>query len=344
MSKLIGAISALFFVCLIASASAPPNLDRALEVQLSLARESPGDSEVQNDLGNLLVLDGRLDEAEGAYRRALELDETKVSARFNLALLLQNKGKTFRALREFRNVVDRDPDHAWAHYQAGMLYKDLGMDSRAVKSYTRAFQLDRSLTDPRVNPHIVQNSLHSKAMLEAYRKGMSQSAPPRTYDDPFRIAGLLVPEVKADPAPPEVVQEDDQEVDPETLTESELTEVSGASEGSGNEVEAGEPSEVVDKAPKSDRVITQESLDEAGPTNQASPVTGSGGRPTSTRGGQRTTVRGGSSTSRGKSVPSIRLPDPPSRQPPKTTPPRGGRTGTRSTGQLEIDLAPVRAS
>jgi hypothetical protein len=176
------------------AATAPPNLDHALEVQRHLATEHPQDPAVFNDLGNLLVLARRTAEAEAAYRKAVELDPQRVSALFNLGLLLQQRGERREALREFEQVVQIQPEHAWAHYQIGAIHESRNDTSKAIAEYARAFSLDPQLAFPEVNPHIVDNKLVTQAMLRAYRDdsfGTPQA--PTLYEDPRRIASLLVP-------------------------------------------------------------------------------------------------------------------------------------------------------
>lgn len=175
-----------------ALAAVPPNLGKALEVQRRLAAERPGDAAVFNDLGNLLLLAHDPAGAEEAYRKAVELDPQKVSALFNLGLLLQQRGEAREALRHYRQVLEIQPEHAWAHYQVGALYEAWGSQSRAVEHYARAFSLDPQLAFPEVNPHIVENQLVTQAMLRAYQEEYAVPQAPTIYDEPGRIANLLV--------------------------------------------------------------------------------------------------------------------------------------------------------
>ena len=62
-------------------ATSPPNLYEALRAQQAEASLHPSDPEILNDLGNLLVLAGSLDQAEEAYRRSLELDPQQEEAK-----------------------------------------------------------------------------------------------------------------------------------------------------------------------------------------------------------------------------------------------------------------------
>src|SRR5262245_35308714 len=180
-------------VAIAAFAAVPPNLSKALEAQRRLVTERPQDPVVYNDLGSLLILADRTDEAEAAYRRAIELDPNKVSALFNLAQLLQQRGEKREALRLYDRVVEQQPNHAWAHYQIGTLYEGWDQESKAVEHYARAFALDPQLAFKEVNPHIVENQLVTRAMLRAYDESPGPSQAPRYFEERDRIVNLLVP-------------------------------------------------------------------------------------------------------------------------------------------------------
>lgn len=180
-------------IAIAAFAAVPPNLSKAIEAQRRLVVERPQDAAVYNDLGSLLLLAERTDEAEAAYRKAIELDPDKVSALFNLAQLQQQRGEKREALRLYDHVVDLQPNHAWAHYQIGTLYEGWNQDSRAVEHYARAFALDPQLAFKEVNPHIVENGLVTEAMLRAYEESPGPSQAPRYFEERDRIVNLLVP-------------------------------------------------------------------------------------------------------------------------------------------------------
>jgi hypothetical protein len=122
----------------------------------------------------------------------VELDPQKVSALFNLGLLLQQRGEAREALRLYRQVLEIQPEHAWAHYQVGSLYEAWESESRAIEHYARAFSLDPQLAFPEVNPHIVENQLVTEAMLRAYQEEYALPQAPTIYDEPGRIANLMV--------------------------------------------------------------------------------------------------------------------------------------------------------
>lgn len=176
-----------------AFAAVGPNLSRAIETQQRLTEERPDDPAVYNDLGNLYLMAEQPGQAEAAYRRAIELDPDKVSALFNLALLQQQRGELREALSLLKRVTELQPGHAWAHYQIGTLYEHWEQEGNAIESYARAFALDPQLAFKEVNPHIVENSLVTESMLRAYSQGSRQPQAPKAYDEPGRIAKMLVP-------------------------------------------------------------------------------------------------------------------------------------------------------
>ncbi|MEM9290191.1 MAG: tetratricopeptide repeat protein [Acidobacteriota bacterium] len=189
----------LILVCLIAAGAlaamthAPPNLAKALEVQQQLVTERPNDPQVYNDLGNLLLLDQRVEEAELAYERAVELDSTRPTPHFNLALLYQRRGDTEQALETFQKVIELEPRYAWAHFQIGsILERQSGAKDEAVEAYGRAFALDPDLADSKVNPQVIESRLVIEAMLRGFEQRAARPLAPYAYDDPARIAGLLV--------------------------------------------------------------------------------------------------------------------------------------------------------
>jgi hypothetical protein len=311
-----------------APGASPRHLDRALEAQRALATERPADADVHNDLGNLLALAGDRRGAEEAYRRALELEPDRPGTRFNYGLLLADTDRRVAALRQFREVVDLDPGHAWAHYQIGSLYDSWGLDGLARRAYTRAFRLDPTLADARVNPDVVGNRQVTRAMLRAWSEGIHGSRAPRAYSDAGRIAGLMI---------------DYPATAPTAEDPTEWAEIPGSEPGGGfarlvepgtspgaetyppdqDDLERRDPSldegdELAESSPETGRTrtLTIDDLRSSGSINQAAPS--GGARPGAVRPSPRT----------------------------RTLTPRGGRftPGMDSTGRLEPVLVPPSAT
>lgn len=245
-------------VTLMAVTVPPPNLSRALEVQRELVAQSPDDVRALNDLGNLLTLAGDLEGAESAYRRALDIEPDKASARYNLALLLEQQDRRKEAFKQLRLLVEAHPGYAWGWYQIGSMYHLAGQKAKAVNSYARAFRLDPQLAFPEVNPHVIDNPLFTQALIRANQGPSAGSLAPKAYDEPARITGILVP------PPP-------------------LEETEGVEDGVEDEAEmAAEGME--EPATENGRVLSEGDLDEGGGFNQVEGGTSRGSRYTRSRG------------------------------------------------------------
>ena len=184
---------ALAAAALGAGAATAPNLAKALDEQARLIEADPYDVAAINDFGNLLQLAGRPDEAETAYRRAVELAPERASARYNLALLLHRSGRRGEALAEYRTVVEQDPAHAWARYQIGAIYEVQGAERRAARWYGEAFALEPRLAFADYNPGVIENHLIEEAMLIGYRAEAARPLAPQVYEQPGRIRSLMLP-------------------------------------------------------------------------------------------------------------------------------------------------------
>jgi tetratricopeptide repeat protein len=315
-------------VALAATAAVPPNIARTVEAQRRLATERPNDPAVFNDLGNVLMLASQPAEAEAAYRRAIELDPNKTTALYNLALLLQQRGELGEAMDLYSRVVKLEPRHAWAHYQIGTLQERWGHDSRAIDEYAAAFALDPQLAFPEVNPHIVDNKLVTQAMMRAYQSDFTPPQAPRIYDDPNRIATLLVPPPAA--AQGEKDQVTNQPPQPQTPQ--------------------GRPPATTGKAQPSQgqgaQVLRERDL-QHNPSGQATPqgagrsIPGAG-----VPGSRQTPPRGLQQWNRPEPQIQEVPTEVPEEQPaPVITPPPGGvyyRPGIQSTGRLGLQLAPEK--
>ena len=72
-------------------------------------------------LGDALLREGRLPEAEGAMRRATELDETDWAARFGLGTVLYQQGQIAAALTNWRAALALDPPNFTVRKQIWMI-------------------------------------------------------------------------------------------------------------------------------------------------------------------------------------------------------------------------------
>ena len=193
-------------------ANSPPNLENTLAAQNERVSEDPRDPVAWNDLGNLLVVAQRFDEAEQAYRQALALAPGDTSARFNLALLLHQVGRTNDASQELEQLLEIDTHHAWGHYQLGVIHAEKKDRTQALEHYARAFAYDPALTFAENNAHIIDNPLFGEALLMSQRYADSPTTRvPRQYGEPSRILDLMLEDQLADEEAGEGEGEDEDE-------------------------------------------------------------------------------------------------------------------------------------
>jgi tetratricopeptide (TPR) repeat protein len=120
-------------------------IERAEEA-IALLRHAIGvcapQPELYQALGSLLLeMGGRPEEAEKAFREAIRLDPSHLSAHFHLGSLYLATERPMQALDEFNRVLELDARHARACFKMGMTLQALGRPHDAVLAYRRALEL-----------------------------------------------------------------------------------------------------------------------------------------------------------------------------------------------------------
>ncbi|HEV2843576.1 MAG TPA: hypothetical protein VG477_01915, partial [Thermoanaerobaculia bacterium] len=181
-----------------------------------------------------------------------------------------------------------------------------------------------------VNPHIVENQLVTESMLRAYKDGGAQPQAPRIYDEPSRIATMLVP-----PPPPAQGEEKDPAATTTQQQQQPATPGRAPAQGQGA------------------TVLRERDLDRSNPAGQTQ------------QGGARGNTYGRPGTVQQQQPRSLRewnRPEPTYQEIPQgvepeqvdegvqpepvVTPPPGGvyyRPGIQSTGRLNLQVVPERA-
>jgi tetratricopeptide (TPR) repeat protein len=98
---------------------------------LAAASEGSAWREIGNS-GNALV-EGNLDAAQAAAKKAVEIDGNSAQAQFQLGLVESAKSDHAQAAAAFAKAAELDPQMAYAHYEAGMaFYRNKRVDRMAV--------------------------------------------------------------------------------------------------------------------------------------------------------------------------------------------------------------------
>src|SRR5262249_23976939 len=130
-----------------------------------------------NNLGALLEVTGRADEAQAHFERAVALRPDNVEARSNLAQLLSNRGRAAAAAEQFRAVLALRADHVQA--LAGL-------------AWIQATAADPALRNPEEAIHRAERAVdltsrHDVVALDALAAAYASAG---RYDAAARIARL----------------------------------------------------------------------------------------------------------------------------------------------------------
>lgn len=112
---------------------------------------SPGDMQIQNNLGNVLKNLARFPEAEACFRRALRINPGYESAHNGLGNVLMVSGKFPEAEASFRRALEINPDYESAHHNLGSLLKDLGRCDEAEACLLRALEIKPDFAEAHSN-------------------------------------------------------------------------------------------------------------------------------------------------------------------------------------------------
>ena len=109
--------------------------DPAAGVLKVIERAAPGGFELHEQ--------GRLEEAERAYRAALESGAEDPLLHFNLGVLLEDLGRKGEALQSYRAALRQDPGMADCHYNLALLYEKAGRKRDAIRHMAQYRKLTR---------------------------------------------------------------------------------------------------------------------------------------------------------------------------------------------------------
>ena len=129
------------------------------------------------DRGHAAAREGRLADAEAAYRQAVAADPTSVRAHESLGTLLVRRGDSDGAIEHFDVAVRLAPENARVHSDLGALLAELGRNDRALEHLGRALQLEPGLVEALVPLGNVQSRMGRLDEAEAtYRRVLKSDA------------------------------------------------------------------------------------------------------------------------------------------------------------------------
>lgn len=98
----------------------------------------------RNNFGAELLKQGRVEEAIGEFRRALELDPGYTAARLNLAYAYERGDRIDEAISEYKKALEQEPKNVLGQNNLGVLYDKKGLYDQAVAAFEQALRVDPS--------------------------------------------------------------------------------------------------------------------------------------------------------------------------------------------------------
>ncbi len=102
----------------------------------------PGLACAYTNLGNLRYRAGATEDARALYIKAIELEPDQPEGQYNLAFLTYEEGALERAVELFQCAIELDPGFADAHFNLGMALIEMGRDDDATSHFTRYLALE----------------------------------------------------------------------------------------------------------------------------------------------------------------------------------------------------------
>jgi tetratricopeptide (TPR) repeat protein len=111
----------------------------------------PDDTFAENNLANALAQLGHDDEAMEHYRRALAIEPTHAEAHNNLGNVLARRGHLEEAMAEYEAALGARPRYADAHNNLGNVLAALGRPAEAIARFEEALRIEPGFADPHHN-------------------------------------------------------------------------------------------------------------------------------------------------------------------------------------------------
>jgi tetratricopeptide (TPR) repeat protein len=102
----------------------------------------PDYPEVHNNLGNMLMRQGRLTEAEEHFQEALQQMPEYAQAHNNLGILRQHQGLTNEALLAFQKAVEYDTNYLEAHFNIATAYQRMNQREKCIAELRETLRIN----------------------------------------------------------------------------------------------------------------------------------------------------------------------------------------------------------
>ncbi len=126
-------------------------VEEAIKYYKQALRIKPDFPEVYNNLGIALAQSGRTQEAIKQYEQSLRLEHNFPQAHNNLGFTLFNLGRIQEAIEHYEQALKMDPNYAEAHNNLGNALAKIGRTQEAVEHYEQALKLNANYAEAHNN-------------------------------------------------------------------------------------------------------------------------------------------------------------------------------------------------
>ena len=143
----------------------------------------PNSSVAEIAMGDLMIAEGRVDEAIRHYERGMTLDPTFAGGFNNLGVLLAQRGRFDEAIGRYRQALALRPSFGDAHNNWGVALSRQGDVAEAIGHFRQAIALDSTNADAKVNlgNAIVRRGSPAEAIPHYARAATLRPDNPDTY-------------------------------------------------------------------------------------------------------------------------------------------------------------------
>jgi tetratricopeptide (TPR) repeat protein len=136
---------------------------------------NPNYAEVINNLGTALLDEGRLDDAAKYYHRAIEIYPDFAEAYNNLGILLTRQGETAEAIEQYRKAIALKPDREEFYNNLGNLLAKQNQTGEAIEQFQKAIEVAPDNAKVRINlANILTAQGRWNEAIEQYQQALKQ--------------------------------------------------------------------------------------------------------------------------------------------------------------------------
>ena len=122
-------------------------INEAIEEFQTALKLNPNYVEIHGSLGNVYLDQGRINEAIKEFQTALKLNSKDVKAHNNLGIAYEKQGQIDEAIKEYKLALTLNPNYAEVYGNLGNVYLDQGRINEAIEEYLAALKLNPNMVD-----------------------------------------------------------------------------------------------------------------------------------------------------------------------------------------------------